>query len=185
VLDFCPGRLGKGRLASPADALAGTMLPDGIHDLLKADGNDLAEAIGRAKKTYEEIEEAKRKKEEEAQRKRARLEQLKRETSKRGFVYGVQDHDAVSILSRHGPANDNKVMQRVVEGPSEDERRKRAGLVSVKQAKILARAGLNPDLHWRVARPALDAYFANGYRFPDEVLADPRLHRADSKEVVG
>ena len=51
-----------------------------------------------------------------------------------------------------------------------DEKRRKAGLCSLKQAKILYRHGLNPNLNWKLAKKAIDAIAANDWHAPPEVL---------------
>jgi superfamily II DNA or RNA helicase len=180
VLDFCPGRMKRGRLASPADALAGRMLDDKVYEQLAREG-DLAESIAQAEKTVEELEERKRKSEKAAREKAARVKELAELAKKRGFTYSVHEHDAESLLGGVG-GWDRGYVANDVEGPSEEERRKALKLCSVRQAAILRRAGLNPDLKWWIAKEALDAYFANGKRFPQEVLDNKRYQRKDKMQ---
>jgi len=180
VIDFCPGRMRKGRLASPADALAGRMLDDAVFDQLAKEG-DLAKAIADAERTVEDLE-AKRQARADAARRRAeRAAELAMLAQKKAFSYGVQEHDADDILGGQG-RGDRAYTQGETEGPTEEQRRRQAGLCSIKQAWHLRRGGLNPDLPWRLAKKALDPYFANGKVFPPEVLRDPRfqLPRAES-----
>jgi superfamily II DNA or RNA helicase len=180
VLDFCPGRMKRGRLASPADALAGRMLDDKVYEQLAREG-DLAESIAQAEKTVEELEDRKRKSEKAAREKAARVKELADLAKKRGYTYGVQEHDAEALLGGVG-GWDRGYVANDVEGPSEEERRKALKLCSVRQAAILRRAGLNPDLKWWIAKEALDAYFANGKRFPQEVLDNKRYQRKDKMQ---
>lgn len=181
VLDFCPGRLKRGRLACPADALAGKMLDDKVHEHLAKEG-DLAEAIAGAEKTLEEIEEKKRQARERSLRQAERTRELAELARKKAFTYGVQEHDAEAILGgavkwdRGYVENDVQV--------SEDERRRSQKLCSVKQAAILRRAGLNPDMKWWVAKEALDAYFANGRKWPQEILDNKRYQIPKKKREL-
>lgn len=50
-------------------------------------------------------------------------------------------------------------------------RRRREGLCTLKQAKVLARAGLNPDLTFDAARDALDALSQNRWRVTPDMAA--------------
>ncbi len=100
IIDFCPGRLRKGRLASPADALAGEMLPDLVHAHLE-DG-DIAESIVKAKATAADIEEAERKKKERSERRKLRKKELAMLARQRHYQYDVHEHDARAILGGDG-----------------------------------------------------------------------------------
>ena len=55
------------------------------------------------------------------------------------------------------------------------QERRRANLCSYKQARILARAGLNPDLTFELAREAIDIISANKWKAPPSLLNDPRF----------
>jgi len=180
VIDFCPGRMKRGRLASPADALAGRMLDDKVYDQLSKEG-DLAESIEQAEKTVEELEERKRKSEKAAREKAERVKELAELARKRGFTYSVHEHDAESLLGGVG-GWDRGYVANDVEGPSEEERRKALKLCSPRQAAILRKAGLNPDLKWWIAKEALDAYFANDKRFPQDILDNKRYQRKDKMQ---
>lgn len=177
VIDFCPGRLKKGRLASPADALAGEMLPDRIYDQMPTSG-DLAEAIVTATKTADEIQKRKEQSDLKARRKAEATARLKSEVKKRAFDYETQDHDATSLLS--GRSEDvGTGTRRRVEGPTAEELAKRArlklGLCTPKHSDILRKRGLNPDLPPSLAKEAVDAIAKNNWSTPDHVKADPRF----------
>ena len=174
VIDFCPGRLKRGRLASPADALAGKMLDDKVYDQLAKDG-DLAEEIKKAERTVEELEERKRKAEEAARAKAARVAEMAALARRKAFNYGVQEHDTNAILGGVGGFDRGYVVNDV-EGPSDEERRKAAGLCSPKQAKILARHGLNPDMKWKLAREAIDAIARNNWKLPGEIKNNKKFY---------
>jgi superfamily II DNA or RNA helicase len=172
VIDFCPGRMRKGRLASPADALAGKMLPDNVHDQLE-DGGDLAEAIEHAVLKAEEIEERKRKAEARAKAKAEKTLRLKEEVKKRAFVYGLEDHDMHSLLGGGGDPL-VRLSHAGVDVPKVESERRRQGMCSLKQANVLKRHGLNPNLNWKVAREAIDAIANNGWKCPPEIKMDRR-----------
>ncbi|HYE24647.1 MAG TPA: hypothetical protein VEG32_05545, partial [Clostridia bacterium] len=180
VLDFCPGRLKRGRLASPADALAGRMLPDNVHDQLAQEG-DLADAIKQAEKTVEEIEEKKRQARERSLRQAERTKELAKLAQKKSFTYGVQEHDAGAILGDVGGGWDRYVANDVE--VSEEDRRRAAGLCSVKQANLLRKFGLNPDMKWRLARTAIDAIKANAWKVPDDIRNDRKFYPKGSAPV--
>lgn len=48
-------------------------------------------------------------------------------------------------------------------------------LCTYKQARLLARHGLNPDVSFAAARRAIDAIAANNWKVPDELRTDPEL----------
>lgn len=173
VIDFCPGRMKKGRLASPADALAGKMLPDNVHGQLEAEG-DLAAAIERAQVKADELEERKRKAEARAKAKAERVLQLKEDVKKRAFVYGLEEHDMHSLLGGYGDVL-VKLSQAGVDVPQAEARRRAQGLCSLKQANLLKKYGLNPNLGWKAARVAIDAICANQWRLPAHIAEDARF----------
>lgn len=174
VIDFCPGRLRKGRLASPADALAGKMLPDDVFNHIGKEGN-LAEAIQGAERTAVELEEKKRQAREKSQRQAGREAELAALARKRAFTYGVQDHDAAGILGGQGGADRGYTSGEV--DVAEDVRRKSAGMCSVKQSKHLIKHGLNPDMKRKLAGEVMDALSANGWRtLPDTIRNDRRFY---------
>ncbi|HEY3499267.1 MAG TPA: DEAD/DEAH box helicase [Polyangiaceae bacterium] len=173
VIDFCPGRMKKGRLASPADALAGKMLPDNVHVHLAKEGN-LAEVIAQAEKTADDIEEKKRQARERSQRQAERTAELAKLAKAKAFTYGVQDHDALDILGGNGRGASSYSSGDVE--VTEEERRRKEGLCSPKQAKILAKHGLDPNMKWRKAREAIDAIAANGWKLPDHIRDDKRFY---------
>jgi superfamily II DNA or RNA helicase len=174
VIDFCPGRLKKGRLASPADALAGKMLPDNVHDVLAEEG-DLAEAIERAEQKAEDIEKKKRAKAEAAERRRQRARELALLSQKKAFSYGVQEHDANEVFGAVGSGPRPYAMNDV-DGPDEETMRRQAGLCTPKQAKVLKSKGLNPWMSKKLAHEAMDAIANNGWRVPDHIRKDPRFY---------
>lgn len=173
VIDFCPGRMKKGRLASPADALAGKMLPDNVHDQLATEG-DLANAIDAAWVKAEEIEERKRKAEARAKAKAEKVLRLKEEVKSRQFVYGLQEHSMHALLGGYGDVT-VKLSQAGVNVPQVEAERRKRGMCSLKQANLLKKNGLNPNLSWKLAKVAIDAIVANGWSCPTYILADSRF----------
>lgn len=173
VIDFCPGRLKKGRLASPADALAGRMLPDNVHKHLPASG-ELVEALATAEKTAKDIEEQKRASDAAARKRAERVAELAALARKKAFTYGVQDHDAHAVLGGQGGADRGYTSGEV--DVDEVARRKSAGLCSPKQAKKLAHFGLNPEMKWKLAREAMDAIADNKWKLPDHIRDDRRFY---------
>lgn len=162
VIDFCPGRLAKGRLASPADALAGRMLDDQVYDQLPKEG-DIEQSI----KTAEE------RAAEEKLRKQIELEQAERDmnvparlsglSKPQKLSYRTQEHDADELLGGE-PA--------VGKGGVVDERRER-GLCSEKQSKFLAKYGLDPEMDRKRAGVVIGAISRNGYRLPSHIASNP------------
>jgi superfamily II DNA or RNA helicase len=178
VIDFCPGRLRKGRLASPADALAGRMLDDAVHEHLAKEG-DLAKAIQDAERTVEDLEAKKQARAEAARRKAEKAAELAHLATKKQFTYGVQDHDAQDILGGSGKGDRGVSFMDSSEVTEEEKNtwRRKRGLCTEKQAKILAKHGLNPWMTRNLARVAMDAIAANGWTPPEEIKRDPRFYR--------
>lgn len=173
VLDFCPGRLGKGRLASPADALAGQMLPDDVWEHLE-DGNGKV-AIEKAQAKAEEIEALKLRAEEAAKAKADSVGRLQGLARKREFAYEVQEHDAGAILGHNRV--DWGAYRRVKVTLEEAERRRALGLCSPKQARILIRAGLNPDMPRQLASRAISILAANKWMVTSEITRNRAFYR--------
>lgn len=175
VIDFCPGRLKRGRLASPADALAGKMLPDDVHEHIGSEG-DLAECIKKAEKTAKDIEDSKVAAEQASRIKARATLRLRDEVRAKKFIYGVVDHDMHALFGARGDIV-AKLEKRGVNVPQVDAERRKRGLCSIKQANVLARAKLNPDLTWKLAREAIDALAANGWVVPEHIAQDKRFAR--------
>lgn len=181
VIDFCPGRLRKGRLASPADALAGRMLDDSVAEHLPSSG-DLAEAIEAAEKTAAEIQQKKEQALETAKRRAERIASMKGLVTVRDQVdFSVEEHDALAVLS--GVAGDGQSVMRTAKPQLTNEQRIRAGLATEKQAKILARHGMNPYLRRKLANEVIDAIANNSWKLPDHIKSDKRFY-AGTKERV-
>lgn len=175
VIDFCPGRLKKGRLASPADALAGKMLDDEVYAQLPESG-DLAESIEKAERTAADIEEQKRRAEEAARARAERTAALAQHATRRDFDYSTQEHDSAAILGGYVEDAPVPARARSVQPPLDDERRRKIGMCSEKQAAVLKRFGLNSHMKRHLAREALDAISANGWKLPAAIKADPRFY---------
>lgn len=62
--------------------------------------------------------------------------------------------------------------------------RRQAGLCSYKQARLLAKAGLNPDVPFDVASAAIDELARNRWRAPESLMRDPRLAPAQGRGVA-
>jgi superfamily II DNA or RNA helicase len=175
VLDFCPGRLRKGRLAAPVDALAGKMVDDDVYSAL-GDGGDLRQALADAEMTAEKLREAREKKEERARARKERIDALKREAKQRAYQYDQDHHSAGEILGSDGwnperPADPSLAPR---DGESDEDRRKRLKLCTPKQGALLKRKGLNPDLPFVLARLAIDAISKNNWVVPEHIRNDRR-----------
>lgn len=132
VIDFCPGRLKKGRLASPADALAGKMLSDDEYANLASEG-DLAAEIANAEMKAAELEAKRAKAKARAEARKARLAQMAKLSTKQQFDYATEEHSAEDLLSAERRA-----------AAVEDARRFR-GLWSTKQENMIRRLGFRGD----------------------------------------
>lgn len=201
VLDFVPERAGKFRLASPADALAGSEVSDGIAEIVQRlsieHGGDLGELMQRAEaeQLALELEEQKR-----AERDREETARLVREV---GVIYAVTSLDTARLLaavgraaSRGRPATVGQIAALEKLGIDVPEgltfrdaetlfgivgRRRSAGLCSIKQARRLRGYGLRDDVSFADAREALDAIAANGWKPPGWLFQDPRFARRGEK----
>lgn len=181
VLDFCPGRLTKGRLASPADALAGRMLPDDVHAQLGAEGN-LEQLIEKAELTAEQIRKAREEREERAAKRREDRARLKALVRPRRVTWDVERHDADDILGGQGRGSSAGPSGSVGQPETDEERRRRLKLATPKQAKVLARYGLNPDMPFFLARAAMDAIVAAGWKLPDHIRDDRRFYARPARQ---
>lgn len=176
IIDFVPGRMKRGRLAAPADALAGKMLDDDVAEHLPTEG-DLEQAIMQAERTAEDIARRKVEAEERARVKAERLQSLRQHVTPREVDYTTEAHDAGALLGGHGPDNDNGArVQRTIRPQMDDEQRRRAGLCSEKQGNVLKRYGLNPHMKRNLAREAMDAISENKWKLPDAIKNDPRFY---------
>jgi hypothetical protein len=151
------------------------MLDDNVHELLESEG-DLAECIKRAEIKAKDIEDRKVAEESKARRKAAETLRLRDEVRVKKFVYGIEDHDMHAMFGERGDIA-AKLERRGVDVPRVDAERRARGICSVRQAAVLARGGLNPDLPWRLARVAIDAMVANGWVVPDSISSDDRYYR--------
>lgn len=174
VLDFCPGRLRKGRLASPADALAGKMLADDVHTHLAKSG-DLAEAIENAEMKAADVAKRKADAELRAKARAEKIAALKAEAKRRRYSYGTVSHDAAALFGGQGA--DGPRQQASGDGPeeSEDARRQRLGLPSSKQERILASKGMRRDLPRKMAGEVMGMLAANGWQVSEKMRNDKRF----------
>lgn len=167
ILDFCPGRLKKGRLASPADALAGRMLDDDAYQAL-SDGGDLAEELAKAEENAAKAREQRETRERKAKERREKLAQYRKDVQERGYSYKQEQHTAEELLALHGQED------------AEEAFRRSRGLCTMKQAAVLRKKGLNPNMTRHLARIAMDAIASNGWQVPDSIRDDKRFHPAVS-----
>ncbi len=180
ILDLAPSNIGRHDLAQVADLLAGGPLPDDVRrEARTMDGSDVLAKVKRA----EEIAKSK-----EAARAKDRG-RIVADVHYRSMKY---DPFTVSIgmdvkLGEKGPRASEAQIAAIKDAglklpttPSRREaseimdrlalRRKR-GLCTIKQGRILARAGLPADLPFVEARLALDALAAAGWQTTPEILA--------------
>ena len=165
VLDFCPGRLVKGRLASPADVLEGDSVPDDVHAQL-AQGGDLAEELKRAKMKAQEILDAKEAQEAAARRSVKKTTRLASRIVPGTSVYGLREHDMLEILSGGGDLV-AKAAKLGVNAKAVDAERRAAGICSLKQARMFARQGLYPDMPIALAGRAMAEISKNNWQAPE------------------
>jgi hypothetical protein len=172
VLDFCPGRLFKGRLASPADVLAGDMVSDEVVERLRnmddigeltlaVQEDEVAKARAR-EKTAEDI----------ARKQAAKAAKLAKRITPAVHVYGLQEHDMHEILSGRGDIA-AKCAARGIDAKAVDATRKAAGLCSLKQARMFAAQGLNPDMTRELAGRAMAEISRNRWQAPDWMRRSP------------
>lgn len=168
ILDFCPGRLAKGRLAAPADVLAGEVVSDDVLRQLAVkpvfDVADFALAV--------QEDEAKKRREQEAKaealarKQAAKAARMARRIQVASSLYGIKDHDAYEILMGKGDI-DKRMAARGLRRVDVDAERKELGLCSVKQAAFLAKKGLNPDMSARQAGLAMARISENNWQVPE------------------
>jgi superfamily II DNA or RNA helicase len=182
VLDFV-GNAGRHSLVSPLDVLAGKDIPDDVREAAErkaADGMPSEEALAEAER--EAIERAER---EEAKRRRAA--KVRAATEYRAKIVDPFAMVGLDGMGESGPRATEKQLSYLEKmgitldkTPSRNEAstlidqwsaRRRQGLCSYKQAKLLAKHGLPADLSFDAAREAIDAIAANGWRCPPELRA--------------
>jgi superfamily II DNA or RNA helicase len=186
VLDFS-GNAGKHRLVTPLDVLAGRPLPEDIERRAK-------ELVDKGRPTDEALAQAEQ---EAIERERRADERRRREAKiKAEIAYRAQQIDPFGIVGKDdgpratvGQINYLRALKidlgKHVPSKGEANRlidtikdRRRRGLCTYNQAKVLAKHGLSPDLTFDDARVALDAIAQNHWRCPDAIRA--RFARAES-----
>lgn len=148
VLDLAPSNA-RHQLVAPIDLLSGKPLPDDLLADARAamSGDDVLEALKRAEKHADE-----RTRKAEAERRSGRLVA--------DVHYTVSERDPLwEALDKA----DNEDLRRLIA-------RKRKGLCSIKQMRVLARAGLRTDLTAAQAKRALDLLAQNNWRATPELV---------------
>lgn len=201
VLDFV-GQAGRHRLVSALDVLAGKPIDDALREMARELGEQQPDL------TVTELIDAAQRALDEKRRSTIAVQANYETETVEPFSNTVVDAAAASILgcdasvARAGsgePATQLQIniLQRagikaewarltrpqasaLVDGVME---RRRRGLCTVKQARVLLNRGLNPDVSFELARLAIDQIAANRWRTPAALLADPRF-RAPTSEVA-
>lgn len=172
VLDFCPGRLHSGRLASPLDVLAGEAVSD-----------ELLAQVGKVVDTSEfalvvqENERAKARAREDLAERKARTAARKAARESRriepvSVVYGLEEHNVADIFTGRGDIA-IKCASQGVDMQSVNAERKAAGLCSLKQARLFAREGLNPNMRASHASAAMAIISKNNWHAQDWMRSHP------------
>ena len=187
VLDF-RGNAGRHKLCSPIDVLAGKPLPDDVaaRALELADGDMPSdEALAQAEAEAIARERA-------ADERRRREAKIKAQVAYRAFSvdpFGyaptgpdkgprASDKQAaylrelgVDLPGRPSRKHASKILDTI-------QRRRRDGLCTHKQGKLLAKHGLTVDIPFADAREVIDAIAGNGWRAPGWVVAKWGAHEA-------
>jgi superfamily II DNA or RNA helicase len=198
VLDFVPGRLARVRLASPADALAGSELPDDIITRVCAasglDAGDLRELIAQARADKAAAQRAVAESAGHQARERNRL------IREVGVVYAAARFPVAQLLTAMLDGQPTPVYTRPASGSqlaalassgfelpenlSVHEasllleivaRRRKQGLCTIKQARRLRSYGLRDDVSFADACVAFDAIRENRWRPPRWLFGDARF----------
>lgn len=179
VLDFS-GNAGRHRLVTPLDVLAGRPLPEDVEKRAKelADkGKPSDEALAQAEAEAIERE----RKAEERRRREAKIAAEVAYRAKKIDPFGICGDDrgpratpgqmeylrSLGVdVEKHVPSRNEatKLIDTI-----KDRRRK--GMCTYKQAKLLSKHGLSPDLSFEAAKEAIDAIAGNRWRCPEWVRA--------------
>lgn len=195
ILDFT-GAASRVRLASPADALAGAPLPDDVAAAVRelsgtaTTGLDAvieaAQALV-AKRAAEQLELEHTQREERRRRvlsvgvhyaaPRLNIDELLAVVTEPGSGAGEPASLKQLTMLRNAGLDVPDTISRQTASALYGmlEKRRVAGLCSLKQARKLRQAGLRDDLSWSLASEALDAIAANGWRAPAHLKSDPRF----------
>jgi superfamily II DNA or RNA helicase len=198
VLDFVPGRIARVRLASPADALAGDELPGDLATRVLSATSTGAEPLDvlleRVRAEAAAAEAAK------LERERAERAEHQRRIRSVGVFYEAPRLDINDLLDAvtdagdggdtSNPASLKQVLTlrgaglEVPDAISKHaasalfnvlEKRRAAGLCTIKQARRLRSYGLRDDVSFADASQALDAIASNGWRPPPALRNDARF----------
>ena len=198
VLDFVPGRMARVRLASPIDALAGAELPPLITDYVKtasaSQSGDIEELLAQAREHAEQL--ALR----DLERRKAEQDEQRRRVQSVGVIYEAPRMDVAELLAAARPRQRGNCgvppasfkQVQVLRNAGFDvpdtlnredastlftvlDKRRAAGLCTLKQAKKLRGYGLRDDVTFNEARDMLDAIAANKWRAPTTLLKNNRL----------
>jgi len=189
VLDFVPSRWSTCTLASPADALAGEALPDDAQAMVReltGEGQlDLFAAIAQARADLAATQAAEHARRAERLRgvdvrysithlNMADLLEVVEPDPKGGPTASTQQIYALRTAGLKVPDDISRVAATKLFAVL--DQRRRLGLCSIKQARKLRAAGLRDDVTFELARIALDAISANGWRgATPELRADKRF----------
>jgi superfamily II DNA or RNA helicase len=192
VLDFVPGRAARLRLSSPADALAGTELPDAlvarVRELSRDAPSELDALIAQARAEEEAAKAAAL----EGQRAKQRLvrsvdvvfaaprldvAQLLESVSQASAVPAPPASAAqVEALRRAGFEVPSTLTKSQASALFEVlTKRRERGLCTLKQARRLRSYGLRDDLDFDTANGLLEIIAVNGWRPPTWMLRDGRF----------
>lgn len=184
VLDFV-GNAGRHKLVGPADVLAGKEIPDDARQ--EIDNRSEGEPI-----SLDEVDDLIAQAEERERARIARLEAAQRRGKVRADIrYRAESVDPFHLEvnidwsdpgPRATPAQLGVLRRAGIEGtPSRREaskaidaivERRRAGLCSYKQARLLLRCGLRPDLTFEEAKVVIDQLSANRWKPTGALLAE-------------
>lgn len=193
VLDFA-GNAGKHSLVTPLDVLAGKPIPEDVREAAErkaAAGMPSEEALAEAER--EAIERAER---EEARRRRAA--KVRADAEYRARLVDPFAMVGLAPAGEAGPRATDRQLEyierlgiKLDKTPSRREAsqlidywgaRRREGLCSYKQARLLAKYGLSTDLTFDQARAAIDAIAAAGWRCPAEIREQYRRDIPEAAE---
>lgn len=193
VLDFV-GTTGRHKLATPADVLAGRELTDTERAKFAAYASQRARSEAVTESMRRAIDDAKAE-EEAAKRAKEDAARIARQRHIAFDVgYKVSSVDPFGIVNDRDPgapraSNAQLAFLRAMGANLDDlsvrqasrvidrlKQRRRGGLCTYKQACVLARFGLNPDLSFENARAAMDALAQNKWKVSNEIRTRFGVH---------
>lgn len=166
ILDFVPGRLTTGRLASPADALAGRMLDD--DELAGVRDGDVLESVKAAELEGERLKELRAVAAQEEEARKERLARIRENSRAKAAQFSVERHSFRDVFVGEAAPIQPKSPHAYRDPEQEDRHRKAHGMASVKQAAILRRHGFNPNMSRADAGFVMGVLAKNGWRWPGE-----------------